>query len=434
MSFSRKKIVIIGKKKVGKSSLFNFLCKNYQEKSDNFFNLKNTPEINYYEDLINIENNGYRIIDTPSFEFKESEDDLIKKKIFQVINKLITEGDLILLMTDLKNGLEEKEENLTKFLLKKKINFILVGNKLDLVRENNYFNHFFYSKKYESCLISANTNKNIDKLVKKITNNIPSVFQEEKKSDKSLNLLIFGPPNSGKSTLMNYLLGEERSLATNIAGTTKEPVLGNFELNKINFKLVDTAGLMKKQDLSFFLWKQIDIAWIIIDATEELTKQISQIIHLAEKHKKPLVIVINKLDLLPSLKQNNLKKDINERLKSLKFCPIIYISALIGTNIKKLITITREMFNKSETNISKKKMEMLVKGMTEKNPPNFWNGGKLKIYYAKQEKKGLVPTFIFFVNDRKFLHFSYQRYINNYLRESLNIKTLPINTFFKKSD
>jgi GTP-binding protein len=155
-----------------------------------------------------------------------------------------------------------------------------------------------------------------------------------------------------------------------------------------------------------------------------------QIISLGEKHEKPLIIIVNKCDLIKDKKDVEL--EIRSRLKSLKYCPIIFISALKKKNIGSLLKLFNEMIEESELAFGKRKLDNVLKAMTEKNPPKSFNGGNLKIYFLKQQK-GLVQKFIFFVNNRKWLHFSYERYMMNYLREQLQIKKLPIRTIFKKS-
>ncbi|CAI2193437.1 13998_t:CDS:2, partial [Funneliformis geosporum] len=205
----------------------------------------------------------------------------------------------------------------------------------------------------------------------------------------SLKLLIFGSPNSGKSTLMNYLLQENRSLATPTAGTTQEPVI-----------------------------------------KQKLKEKILQIVNLGEKHNKPLIIIINKCDLLKEKKA--LKEELKSRLKSLGYVPIIYASALKGTGMKSLLKILEKMLEQSQKKLSKKALAELIEKMLLNNPPKYHKGNKLKIYFTKQEL-GLIQTFLFFVNNPQTVHFSYQRYIANYLRKSLGLEYLPIKVILKKS-
>ena len=162
-----------------------------------------------------------------------------------------------------------------------------------------------------------------------------------------------------------------------------------------------------------------------------LTKQILQIIHLGEKYHKPLIIIVNKCDLMVNRKE--IEKEVRNRLKSLHYCPLIFLSALQGQGINSLKKILEKIYHQSQKNFTKKEIEEIIKSMLANNPPRYYQGNKLKIYFAKYES-GLVPFFIFFVNNPQWLHFSYQRYMINYLRKNLGLEYLPIQTIFKKSN
>jgi GTP-binding protein len=156
-----------------------------------------------------------------------------------------------------------------------------------------------------------------------------------------------------------------------------------------------------------------------------------QIVNLGEKHNKPLIIIINKYDLLEEKKE--LKEELKNRLKSLIYVPVIYTSALKGTGIKSLLKILEKMLEQSQKKLSKKELAEVVEKMLINNPPKYFKGNKLKIYFAKQEL-GLIQYFIFFVNNPQWAHFSYQRYMTNYLRKNLGLEYLPIKIILKKSE
>jgi len=161
-----------------------------------------------------------------------------------------------------------------------------------------------------------------------------------------------------------------------------------------------------------------------------LTKQIFQIVNLGEKHHKPLIILVNKCDLIK--KKEAIAEALRTKLKSLKYCPIICLSALQGKGIGLLIKVLGEMIKQSQKTLTKKELGVITEKMLANNPPKFFQGGKLKIYFAKHEP-GLVHFFILFVNNPQWVHFSYQRYMINYLRKCLNLDYLPIKIVFKKS-
>jgi GTP-binding protein len=173
------------------------------------------------------------------------------------------------------------------------------------------------------------------------------------------------------------------------------------------------------------------LAWAVIDATLPLTKQILQIIHLGEKHNKPLIIVINKCDLIEE--KESLKEEVRKRLKSLGYVPIIYISALKGDGVKSLLKNLGKILEQSQKKFSKRELAEAAEKMVINNSPKYFNGKKLKIYFVKQEV-GLVQQFIFFVNNPLHSHFSYQRYMSNYLRKNLGLENVPIKIILKKSE
>ena len=177
--------------------------------------------------------------------------------------------------------------------------------------------------------------------------------------------------------------------------------------------------------------RQCDLAWVIIDATLPLTKQIFQIIHLAEKYQKPLIILVNKCDLVEKKQKKIIQEQIKNRLKSLRYAPIIFLSALKGKGISSLLKIFSVLLNESQKQFTKKKIEEAIKALSIKNPATH-KGSQLKIYFAKHYP-GLTHYFIFFVNNPRLVHFSYQRYIINYLRKNLALEHLPIKLVFKKS-
>ncbi|CAI2167667.1 18437_t:CDS:2 [Funneliformis geosporum] len=359
-----KKIIIIGKKGVGKTALFQQLIKHYSSPEIEKKSIKLNPLINHAESLIKIKDNFYKLIDTPAFAFAPQ--------------------------TEIEKGIKFQTENLLK------TGDLILFNKLDLASENDFHSCRVLQPQY-FLTISAEKGINLTKLMTQITTLLPSsAGKNPNQKEKELKLLIFGPPNSGKSTLMNYLLKENRSLATSVAGTTQEPV----------------------------------ITWAVIDATLPLTKQILQIINLGERHNKPLIIIINKCDLIAD--QKLLMEEIKNRLKSLGYVPIIYLSALHGEKIKSLLKVLAKILEQSQKKLSKKGLAEVVEKMLLYHPPKYFKGNKLKVYFAKQEP-GLVQAFIFFVNNPRWAHFSYQRYIVNCLRKNLGLEYLPIKVIFKKS-
>jgi GTPase len=418
-----KMITIIGEKEVGKTTLFRRITKKYSAT----FNKKPVPMVNYVEEVIDIEgNNNYKLIDTPQF-FLSSQTEIEEARKNQLI-ELLKKSDLVLWVID---KITENTLLINKYLKKFKVPKFLLLNKIDLVEPGENFSSYQSLQSEYQFFISALQGIGLDNLTAKIISFLPSLHQEKiASSNKGLNLLIFGAPNSGKSTLMNYLLQENRSVVSPVAGTTQEPVTSSWNWKKINFQLIDTAGITKEQKLKRDLWRRCDLAWVVIDASLPLTKQIYQIVNLGEKHNKPLIIIVNKCDLISE--KEAVIEELRNRLKSLSYCPIICLSALKGKGINLLVRVLGEMIKQSQKTFTKKEIEVIIEKMVANNPPKFYQGGKLKIYFAKHEP-GLVHFFIFFVNNPQWTHFSYQRYMVNYLRKYLKLEYLPVKVIFKKS-
>jgi len=432
-----KSITIFGNKQVGKTALFRKLVKNFSllpsEKISSV-----DPLINYTEANILLNNNFYSLRDTPTFFIKEDKETL-QEEIKERTKELLETSTLIIWLIDINKEVNNELFLTSKWLKKIKVPIILTLNKIDLLeKEEKSLDPFRILKQKNFCLISVAKGLNLEKLVEKIVFLAPAPFNNDKlitidkrSNENKLNLVIFGPPNSGKSTLLNCLLKKNRSLTSSIPGTTQEPVISDWKWQDFTFQLVDTAGITKEgRKKEHGSLQKADLTWVVIDATVALNKQIFQIIHLAEKYQKPLIIIVNKRDLVQDKK--TLDKEIRDRLKSLAFCPIVNVSALKETGIKGLLLTLKKMLIESKKQLNKKGLEKAIENLLVKNPPPYHKKGKLKIYFAKHEK-GLTHRFILFVNNPHFIHFSYQRYIVNCLRKSLNLEYLPVKIILKKS-
>ncbi|CAG8644149.1 9011_t:CDS:2, partial [Cetraspora pellucida] len=326
-------ITIIGTKGVGKTTLFRQLVRCFPlQPGKSKFNP--SPVINYAENLIKIDDNFYRLIDTPAFIFSPQNE--IEKGIKKQTEDLLKISDLICLVIDKQ---DERAFALKKYLKKFSASQILIFNQKNDEKGGNSFSCSTLNSPY-FLAISVLRTTDLAKLSQQIISLVPkSADGEIKHQNQELKLLIFGPPNSGKSTLMNYLLQENRSLATPIAGTTREPEIFGEQRN-VTFELVDTAG---------------------------------------EKHNKPLIIIVNKYDLLAEKKfretiggekknslsepKKELEKELRNRLKSLSYVPIIFLSALKGTGMKRLLKILKEMLTQAQKKVSKKELAEIVARM-----------------------------------------------------------------------
>jgi len=429
-----KLIIIIGLKGAGKTAIFHQIIRKY---SLNGTNKESAPIVNYSKKLINVKGNVYQLINTPNFILYPQTE--VEKAIQKHIEEKLKENDLILWIIDASQTISQATEKLNKYLRQFSSPKILVLNKLDLVEQKEYqislFQRLGQTQIYP---FSAQNTANLEEMMEKIISLVPSLELPQAEKADQLKLTIFGPPNSGKSTLLNYLLKKNRSLVSPVAGTTQEPVKDCWNWQDWSFSIADTAGISKSliQEKQIYqenqkVFRQSNLVWVVIDATLPLTKETLQIIHLAEKYQKPLIIIVNKCDLIETKQKREIKDEINFRLKSLRYVPIIFLSALQGKGIKSLLTTFAFLLEESQKQFTKKELAKTVENMSIKNSFSY-KGSRLKIYFAKHHP-GLTHYFIFFVNNPQLVHFSHQRCIVNYLRKHLILKYLPIKLVFKKS-
>ncbi|RHZ37639.1 GTP-binding protein [endosymbiont GvMRE of Glomus versiforme] len=426
-----KKIILLGCQRTGKTTFYRKLIKNYALKQMTMAKISSL--INYADCLIQYKSNYYFLIDTPSFVLHPCTE--IEQAIQKQNEELIKESDLILWIIDASQEIDQATEKLNKYLRQFSTPKILILNKIDLGEQKEYQIYLFQRLGQRHLYSFSQKTANLEELMEKIISLVPSPDFPEAEKDNQIKLTIFGPPNSGKSTLLNYLLQKNRSLVSPVAGTTQEPVKDYWNWQNWSFAVADTAGISKSliQEKQIYqenqkTFRQSDLVWVVIDATLPLTKQTFQIIHLAEKHQKPLIIIVNKCDLIENKQKKEIQEQINDRLKSLRYVPIIFLSALQGKGINSLLKTFALLLEESQKQFTKKQLAETIENMSSFS----YKGGRLKIYFAKHQP-GLTHYFIFFVNNPKLLHFSHQRYIVNYLRKNLALLHLPIKLIFKKS-
>ena len=421
-------LTIIGLGGVGKDNFFRKISQLYS------FNKKSPAKslANNSENLISKSDFSFKIVDTPIFKFRLSNE--IEKIIREKTDQTLARTDLIIWIID---DLNQEVGLLNRFLKKFSAKKIILFNKLKSLEEDLQIKKIVGEKIFLSI---TNKRERFDIFFKTLQKTLPlekdDVNKEERNKLVLVNqnfpqLVIFGAPNSGKSTIMNNLLGTNISLVSSVAGTTKEAVEHSWNFAGNSFNLIDTAGITKEEKINERILRNCDLCWAVLDSSVTLSKQILQIVSLSEKYKKALLIIVNKIDLIED--KESFIEEIKNRLKSLSYAPIVPISALNQRGFNILVFSLKKMHKESTLKFSKRRLEKTFSDLVIANQPNIFNGGKLKIYFAKHEN-GWTHKFIIFVNNPNWLHFSYQRYMINYLRRELKINFLPINLFFKKSE
>ncbi|MFI5360285.1 MAG: ribosome biogenesis GTPase Der, partial [Halanaerobiales bacterium] len=302
----------------------------------------------------------------------------------------------------------------------------------------------FYALGFEEMMpLSAEHGKNIGDLLEKITENLPEIAEEEEDSEV-LNIAIVGKPNVGKSSLVNYIAGQERSIVSDIPGTTRDAIDTIVEVNGIKYNLIDTAGLRRKarikESIEYYsvirtlrAIDRADAVLMMIDARDGVTTQDKRIVGYAHDSGKAIVLAVNKWDLIEkdSKTMEEYKKDIYDELKFLTYAPITFISALTGQRVTEALELLEYVVDQNSLRIKTGLLnEVLEEAFLLREPPGY-RGKKLKLLYATQV--GIKPpTFLLFVNDPELMHFSYERYLENALRDAFGFVGTSIRIILKK--
>lgn len=424
---------IVGRPNVGKSTLFNKIA------GERISIVEDIPGVTrdriYYE----TEWNGRPIIliDTGGIEPKT--DDLILEKMRTQAQIAIETADVIIFMCDVRAGLTADDRDIAVMLLKSGKPVVLCVNKIDSIGALPMEYYEFYELGFDGDPIALSSvhGTGTGDLLDRVLELAPSDAGEEEETD-SIRVAVIGKPNAGKSSLVNKILGEDRMIVSDIAGTTRDAIDSFVENEYGTFTFIDTAGIRRQSKVLDKIEKysvlrahsaveRADVCLILIDATEGITEQDEKIAGLAHEAGKASVIVVNKWDLVE--KDNSSVKLFTDKIRTalsyMPYAPILFISAKTGQRIPKLYEYIRYVNEQASLRISTGMLnEVLSDAITRVQPPTD-KGRRLKIYYMT-ESGVKPPTFVIFCNDAELFHFSYQRYIENKLREVFGFSGTPI--------
>ena len=435
---SKKVVAIVGRPNVGKSTLFNVLA------GEKIAIIKDIPGVTRDRIYANCKWRGttFQVIDTGGIE--PESDDIILKQMRRQAELAMDIADVIVFITDVKAGVTVSDEEVAQMLRKTKKPVILVCNKCDRVGAPPDEIYEFYSLGLgEPYPISAGKKLGIGELLDAIYDNFDNIESEEE-DDETIRVAVIGKPNAGKSSLINKILGEERVIVSDIAGTTRDSIDTYFENKYGKYIFVDTAGIRRKNKVYDNLEKysvlkaksaieKANVCLIMIDATEGVTEQDEKIAGIAHEAGKGVIIVINKWDLIE--KETNTmekyKRQVYEKLAYLSYAPIIFISAITGQRIEKLFSMINEVDKQNSQRVPTGLLnDVLAEAVTITQPPSD-KGRRLKVYYMTQVSVR-PPTFVIFVNSKQLMHFSYVRYIENHLRKQFSFKGTPIHMIIRE--
>ena len=437
---SKGTVAIIGNPNVGKSTFFNYLV------GQRLSIVEDTPGVT--RDRVYGETNwrgkDFTIIDTGGIE--EKANDVISIQMRLQAELAIDVADVIVFITDVTTGITPDDRDIALMLKRSKKPIVLVCNKVDDFKKLENDTYEFYNlglgRPYP---ISSAHAKGIGDVLDAIYEHLPE--KDENDEDKEyIKVAIIGKPNVGKSSLVNKILGENRSIVSNIAGTTRDAIDSKFENEHGKYIFIDTAGLRRHSKVEENIEKysvlrtelaieRADVCLLMIDANEGVTEQDTKIAGKAHEAGKAVIIAINKWDEYN--KENgtleNYTKDVYNKLSYLSYAPILFISAKTGQRVEKLFELINEVSNNNAMRIATSVLnELLAEAVAIVQPPTD-KGKRLKVLYMTQVSTK-PPTFAIFVNDKKLFHFSYERYIVNKLRQEFNFKGTPIRILVRERE
>ena len=426
-------VAIVGRPNVGKSTLFNKLI------GERRSIVEDTPGVTRDRIYGETEWCGkmLSVIDTGGIEPKT--DDIILKQMRFQAEIAIESADVIIFMCDVRTGLTADDRDIAIMLQKSGKPIIPCINKCDSVGQPPFEFYEFYELGFECepIAVSSVHGSGTGDLLDAVLEKLPEGAGEEEEDD-SIKVAVIGKPNAGKSSIINKIVGQNRLIVSDIAGTTRDAVDTHIEIDGTRFTFIDTAGIRRASKINDKIEKysvlrahmaveRADVCLIMIDAATGITEQDEKIAGIAHEAGKASIVVVNKWDSIE--KDNSTVNHFNERIRTslayMPYAPIVYVSALTGQRINTLFDHIKYVYNQSTTRISTGMLNDVLAEATMKVQPPSDKGRRLKIYYMTQISVA-PPTFVIFCNDAELFHFSYQRYLENCLRQTFGFNGTPI--------
>ena len=425
-------VAIIGKPNVGKSTFFNYLA------GSRISIVEDTPGVTrdrIYADT-NWRGRNFTLIDTGGIE--PDSDDVILSQMREQANLAIAMADVIIFLTDVKQGVTAADKEIALMLKKSNKPIVLVCNKADNFEKDKQGIYEFYNLGIgDPYPISAANALGIGDVLDAIYEHFPEKTDNED-DDDIIKVAVIGKPNVGKSSLINKILGEKRTIVSDIAGTTRDAIDTYFENEDGKYVLIDTAGIRKKSKVneriekfsvmrSLLAVERADVCLMLIDANDGVTDQDAKIAGEAHEAGKGVIIVVNKWDEYEKTTGTleNYKKEIYSKLAYLSYAPIIFISAKTGQRVDKLFPLINHVAEQNAMRISTSVLNQVINEAIAIVQPPTDKGKRLKIFYGTQASTK-PPTFVIFVNSKDLFHFSYERYLVNQIRKEFGLEGTPI--------
>ena len=425
-------VAIVGRPNVGKSTFFNKMA------GRRISIVEDTPGVTrdrVYADC-EWQNHAFTLIDTGGID-PNSDDPLLKQMRAQAEIAIET-CDMILFFVDGKQGLTDDDKDVATMLRKSSKPIILVVNKVDSMDSYDNVYEFYELGLGDPIAISSVNLMNFGDLLEEVVKEMPQTGSD-KEDDDTVKIAVVGRPNVGKSSIVNRILGQERVMVSDIAGPTRDAIDPGIEQDGRRFGILDTAGIRRKKAIedatverysvirSFAAIDRCDVALIVINAQDGVTEQDTKIAGYVHEQGKAAIVVVNKWDLIEkdTGTLEKFRKQVIEDLKFMDYAPVIFVSALTGQRLPKLVEAVTAAFDQATRRITTGLLnDVLADALAAQQPPSQ-NGRRLKIFYATQQGTR-PPLFVMFVNDQTLMHYSYERYLENFFRKAFGFEGTPI--------
>lgn len=456
-SFNKPIVALVGRPNVGKSTLFNRLV---GQRKAIVEDLAGTTRDRLYgdadwggRDFIIVDTGGLELDALSTASTPETDDStgfragvssrLFLKEIRSQVEIAIAEADVIVFLVDAEAGLTGPDQDVARLLRRTDKPVVLAANKADNQQRRSEAVEFYSLGLGDPIPISALHGTGTGDLLDAIVESLPLVDQAEDEDDDSIKIAILGRPNVGKSSLLNKLLGEERVIVSNVPGTTRDAIDTRILYKDLELVLIDTAGIRRRGKIEPGVEKysflrtlkavdRADVCLLLIDAGEMVTSQDAHIAGYILEKMKSVVVIVNKWDTIEknTHTMNEFTKIIRADLKFLEYVPLLFISAKTGQRVKNVLPLALQVQEERLRRIPTGELNRLLREAVARHPPKGSHRHRLKFFYVTQAGVD-PPTFVFFVNDRNLVHFTYERYLENRLREQYGFLGTPLQLVFR---
>ena len=425
-------VAIVGRPNVGKSTLFNRLTRTHLAIIEDY---PGVTRDRLYQDA-EWNNRVFTLIDTGGIEVNS--EDTILSKVRKQAQVAMEEADVIVFMCDIKAGVTIEDMEIAQMLRRTKKEVILAVNKVENFENTDDLYEFYQLGLGEPYPISASHGMNTGDLLDRLMELLEQFDGDDYEPD-IIKIAVVGRPNVGKSSLTNAILGQERSIVSNIPGTTRDAIDTSFERNGQRYVIIDTAGMRRKSKVaettterysvirSLRAIDRSDAVLMVINAEEGLIEQDKKIVGYAHEQGKAIILVVNKWDLIAKDDKTAsvMEKKIRSELLFLQYAPMVFVSAETKQRVSRILDLVNGAVEQNAMRVHTSILNEIVRDAMQLNPPPSDKGKRLKIYYVTQS--GVKPpTFVFFVNEPELMHFSYERFLENKIRENFGFEGTPI--------